>query len=44
VTVSSEISGVVTAVDLTGDTPVLSVGGVRVPVDKVKTLRSATTS
>lgn len=44
VTVSSEIAGVVTSVDLTGDTPVLTVGSVSVPVDKVKTLRAATTS
>lgn len=44
VTVSSEISGVVTSVDLTGDTPVLTVGSVSVPVDKVKTLRAATSS
>jgi flagellar basal-body rod modification protein FlgD len=41
VTVSSEISGVVDAVDLTGEVPILSIGSVKVPVDKVKTLTTA---
>lgn len=44
VTVSSEISGTVDQVDLTGDTPVLVIGDVRVPVEKVKTLREGSTS
>jgi flagellar basal-body rod modification protein FlgD len=44
VTVSSEISGVVDSVDLTSNPPVLSVGGLSVPVDKVKTLRAGSTS
>jgi flagellar basal-body rod modification protein FlgD len=39
-TVSSEITGVVDAVDLSGETPVLSIGTVRVPIDKVKSLRA----
>ena len=44
VTVSSEISGVVKSVDLTSDTPVLSVGSVHVPIDKVKTIRDVAAS
>ena len=39
-TVSSEITGVVDAVDLSGETPVLSIGTVQVPIDKVKSLRA----
>jgi flagellar basal-body rod modification protein FlgD len=42
VTVSTEISGKVDAVDLSGDVPILKVGGLSVALDKVKTLtRSA---
>ena len=39
VTVSTEIAGTVDAVDLSGDEPVLRIGSVSVPLDKVKTLR-----
>jgi flagellar basal-body rod modification protein FlgD len=44
VTVSSEIKGVVDAVDLTSETPVLSVGSITVPIDKVKSLRAPSAS
>jgi flagellar basal-body rod modification protein FlgD len=44
VTVSSEVKGVVDAVDLSGETPVLSVGTVKVPIDKVKSLRAPSAS
>ena len=39
VTVSTEIAGTVDAVDLSGDQPVLNIGNISVPLDKVKTLR-----
>ena len=39
VTVSTEIAGKVDAVDLSGDQPVLNIGSISVPLDKVKTLR-----
>ena len=38
VTVSTEVSGKVDAVDLSGSTPVLKIGNMSVPLDKVKTL------
>ena len=41
VTVSTEIAGTVQAVDLTTNPPTLGVGSVSVPLDKVKTLRRA---
>ncbi|MFO1150940.1 MAG: flagellar hook capping FlgD N-terminal domain-containing protein [Alsobacter sp.] len=44
ITVSSEIAGVVDSVDLTGDVPILSIGAVKVPVDKVKTLTNPSAS
>jgi flagellar basal-body rod modification protein FlgD len=42
VTVSTEISGTVDAVDLSGDTPLLKIGEISVALDKVKTLRKST--
>jgi flagellar basal-body rod modification protein FlgD len=39
VTVSTEIAGTVSAVDVTTNPPTLSVGSLSVPLDKVKTLR-----
>jgi len=41
VTVSSEISGKVDAVDLSGDTPILKIGSISVSLDKVKTLQKS---
>jgi flagellar basal-body rod modification protein FlgD len=41
VTVSTEVSGVVDAVDLTGDVPVLKIGDVSVSLDKIKSLRKS---
>lgn len=38
-TVKSEISGTVDGVDVTGDTPVLDVGGILIPVTSVKSVR-----
>lgn len=38
-TITSEISGVVDGVDVTGDTPVLDIGGIRLPVTSVKSVR-----
>ncbi len=38
-TVTSEISGTVDGVDVTGDTPVLDVGGILIPVTSVKSVR-----
>jgi flagellar basal-body rod modification protein FlgD len=42
VAVSTEISGKVDAVDLSGDTPLLKIGDISVSLDKVKTLRKST--
>jgi flagellar basal-body rod modification protein FlgD len=39
VTISTEVSGTVDAVDLSGDQPVLRLGSISVALDKVKTLR-----
>jgi flagellar basal-body rod modification protein FlgD len=39
VTVSTEVAGTVDSVDLSGDQPVLQIGSISVPLDKVKTLR-----
>ncbi|MDQ0471304.1 flagellar hook assembly protein FlgD [Labrys wisconsinensis] len=41
VAVSTEISGKVDAVDLSGDTPLLKIGDISVALDKVKTLRKS---
>ncbi len=41
VTVSTEMDGVVDAVDLSGAVPALKIGDITVPVDKVKTMRRA---
>jgi flagellar basal-body rod modification protein FlgD len=37
--VTSELSGIVDAVDVTGDTPILEVGGIQIPVTSVKSVR-----
>jgi flagellar basal-body rod modification protein FlgD len=39
VSVSTQIEGVVTGVDLTSDIPTLQIGAVSVPIDRVKTMR-----
>ena len=42
VTVSSELSGRVDAIDLTGSEPILKIGSISVPLSKVKTLQRST--
>ena len=42
VTVSSELSGRVDSIDLTGSEPVLKIGSISVPLSKVKTLQRST--
>lgn len=39
VTVSSELSGTVDGVDVSGDTPILDVGGIQIPQTSVKSIR-----
>lgn len=39
ITVKTEVSGTVDGVDLTGSEPVLSLGGLTIPVSKVKTIK-----
>lgn len=39
VTVSTELVGIVNSVDLSGATPMLAIGSVRVEIDKVKSMR-----
>jgi hypothetical protein len=37
-TVNTDLSGTVDGVDVTGDTPILTVGGIEIPQTSVKTI------